>query len=462
MIRAAQYVRMSTDHQQYSTANQSTANHAYAASREIEIVCTYADEGKSGLTFERRDALRQLITDVQNGRADFAAILVYDVSRWGRYQDADESAYYEYICKRAGINVHYCSEQFENDGSPFSAIVKAVKRTMAAEYSRELSAKVFAGKSRLIELGFRQGGPPGYGIRRMLVDQNGGAKGILARAERKSIATDRVILVPGPTNEIAIVRWIFSTFVHNRETETQIATSLNERRVPTYYGRSWYPRAVRQILRDEKYIGNNVWNRQSFKLQKVRTRNSPEMWLRADGVFQAIVDRSLFEAAQEIFRTRTRRYGPRRRYSDVELLRALRRLLRRCGYLSSHMIDKNGPQTAGAFRARFGTLKRAYHLAGFDADAYRKQRRMRPAGPSALSDAEMLAKLSALLRKRGQLTQILIEKTKSIPSPNAYAYRFGSLSEAYRLIGYAAKPGRRPAKATADDTKNCFPDNKAH
>ncbi|MEO6246527.1 MAG: hypothetical protein ABIQ12_13930 [Opitutaceae bacterium] len=27
----------------------------------------------------------------------------YDVSRWGRFQDADESGYYEYICKRAGI-----------------------------------------------------------------------------------------------------------------------------------------------------------------------------------------------------------------------------------------------------------------------------------------------------------------------------------------------------------------------
>ena len=102
--------------------------------------------------------LKQLIDDVQTGNADFTTILVYDVSRWGRFQDADESAYYEYICKRAGISVHYCAEQFENDGSPVSTIVKGVKRAMAGEYSRELSAKVFAGQCRLIELGFRQGG----------------------------------------------------------------------------------------------------------------------------------------------------------------------------------------------------------------------------------------------------------------------------------------------------------------
>ena len=136
----------------------------YAAQRGMEIVRTYADEGKSGLSLDGRDALKQLIEDVENRTADFSTILVYDVSRWGRFQDADESAYYEYICKRAGISVQYCAEQFENDGSPVSTIVKGVKRAMAGEYSRELSVKVFTGQCRLIELGYRQGGPPGYGL----------------------------------------------------------------------------------------------------------------------------------------------------------------------------------------------------------------------------------------------------------------------------------------------------------
>jgi DNA invertase Pin-like site-specific DNA recombinase len=93
-------------------------------------------------------------------------VLVYDVSRWGRFQDVDESAYYEYICKRANVSIHYCAEQFENDGSLSSSLLKTIKRTMAGEYSRELSVKVFAGQCRLIERGFRQGGPAGYGLRR--------------------------------------------------------------------------------------------------------------------------------------------------------------------------------------------------------------------------------------------------------------------------------------------------------
>src|SRR5271163_2034282 len=210
---AAVYVRMSTEHQQYSTSNQMDVIREYAKRRELGIVKEYSDEGKSGLNIRGRDSLAQMIRDVQEGKAHFSSILVYDVSRWGRFQDADESAYYEYICRRAGVSVHYCAEQFENDGSPVSTIVKGVKRTMAGEYSRELSAKVFKGQCKLVELGFRQGGPAGYGLRRMLVDQAGAQKGLLTRGQHKSIQTDRIVLVPGPPEELDTVRWIYKAFI---------------------------------------------------------------------------------------------------------------------------------------------------------------------------------------------------------------------------------------------------------
>src|SRR5262245_46555735 len=98
---------MSTDHQRYSTANQSDAIARYAERRGYRIVAAYADEGKSGLKLDGRAALRSLIFDAESGDCAFEAVLVYDVSRWGRFQDADESAYYEHICKRAGISVRY-------------------------------------------------------------------------------------------------------------------------------------------------------------------------------------------------------------------------------------------------------------------------------------------------------------------------------------------------------------------
>ena len=361
--RAAEYVRMSTDHQKYSTENQSDAIAQYAARRGLTIVRTYADEGKSGLGLGGRDALKQLIADVQNGIADFKTILVYDVSRWGRFQDADESAYYEYICKRAGISVQYCAEQFENDGSPVSTIVKGVKRAMAGEYSRELSVKVFAGQCRLIELGYRQGGPAGFGLRRRLIDQDGEMKGDLAQGEHKSIQTDRVVLVPGPSEEQETVRWIYRSFVEASKSESEIAELLNGRSIRTDLGRQWTRGTVHQILINEKYIGNNVWNRASFKLKRKRVRNNRDMWIRADGAFEPIVQRELFDAAQAIICQRSYRF------SNEQMLDILRRLLEAHGYLSGLIIDEfdSGPSST-AYSSRFGSLLRAYELVGFTPD----------------------------------------------------------------------------------------------
>src|ERR1700733_7584335 len=95
--RAAMYVRMSTEHQQYSTENQADAIGKYAGRNNLSIVKKFVDYGKSGLRLSSRLALLQLLHEVESGTAEFKVILVYDVSRWGRFQDADESAYYEYI-----------------------------------------------------------------------------------------------------------------------------------------------------------------------------------------------------------------------------------------------------------------------------------------------------------------------------------------------------------------------------
>lgn len=359
-LRAAEYVRMSTEHQQCSTENQRDRIREYAVQRRIEIVRTYADEGKSGLRLDGRQALQQLTHDVENHVADFQVILVYDVSRWGRFQDADESAYYEYICRRAGIQVAYCAEQFENDGSPVSTIVKGVKRPMAGEYSRELYTKVFAGQCRLIELGFRQGGPAGYGIQRVLVDQHGLMKGDLRRGEHKCLQTDRVTLMPGPQSEIRIVNLIYNWFIDESLNEYEIAARLNGMRVRTDLDREWTRTTVREVLTNEKYIGNNVYNRVSFKLKKTRVINPPEMWIRKDGAFQSIVPAETFYTAQGIMRARARRY------SCEELIERLRNLYRSRGFLSGVVIDETeGMPSSSVYAYRFGSLIPAYQTVGF-------------------------------------------------------------------------------------------------
>ena len=430
-IRAAQYVRMSTDRQEYSIENQSVANHAYAARHGMEIVRTYADEGKSGVTFARRDSLKLLIGDVQTGNADFAAILVYDVSRWGRFQDADESGYYEYVCKRAGIAIHYCAEQFENDGTPFAAIVKAIKRAMAAEYSRELSVKSFVGQARLVRLGFRAGAAPGYGLRRLLVDKAGRAKCVLAPGQRKSLQDDRVTLILGPSKELRIVHWIFSTFVNDGKSEGQIAKILNDKGIGSGLPRPWTPARVRWLLRNENYVGNILWNRTSVKLGKKKVYNPPEMWFRAKTSFAPVIDVSQFEAAQDVFRKRLIRP------SKEDMLEALRQLYCKYGFLDTWLVidSKEVPSTT-AIHKHFGGLRQVYKLIGSKGP---------PGATYGLSDDELLARLRRLLRKRGRLTEEIINQSNGLPHSDAYRRRFGSLPQAYRLIGYKAKPNSHQA-----------------
>jgi DNA invertase Pin-like site-specific DNA recombinase len=248
LVPAALYLRMSTEHQQYSLENQSMAIRKYADSRGFEVVQTYSDAARSGLVLKRRAGLRQLLQDVVAGSAPYRVILVYDVSRWGRFQDTDESAHYEFLCKSAGIPVHYCAETFANDGSLPSLIMKALKRTMAGEYSRELGVKVLAGQKRLAGLGFKQGGMPGYGLRRLLISNEGHPKQPLAYGERKSLATDRVILIPGSAHEVQVVRDIYRMLISDGMSIYAIAGELNRRAIGYHGGSRWTHYTVADVL----------------------------------------------------------------------------------------------------------------------------------------------------------------------------------------------------------------------
>ena len=156
---------------------------------------------------------------------------------------------------------------------------------------------------------------------------------------------------------------MYRAFAKDGKPEREIANILNERRILTDLGRQWTRGTVHQVLINEKYIGNNVWNRGSFKLKKKRVRNSPEMWVRAQGAFEPIVDRSLFEAAQAIIKERSHKL------SNEEMLEALQQLLQDRGYLSGLIIDETERlPSSSAYQSRFGSLIRAYALVGFTPD----------------------------------------------------------------------------------------------
>jgi len=232
---------------------------------------------------------------------------------------------------------------------------------MAGEYSRELSSKVFQGACRLIQLGYKQGGTAGFGLRRMLIDQNGQKKAVLKMGEQKSLQTDRVVLVRGPDEEVKSVQWIYQAFTTEGKLESEIAALLNTQGVVTDFRRAWTRGTVHQVLTNEKYIGNNVYHRTSFKLKRQHVVNSPEKWIRADGVFEGVIEPELF------FKTREIILGRSQKFTNEEMLNKLRDLLNQHGRISGIMIDEREDlPSSAAFRHRFGSLVSAYRLIGYD------------------------------------------------------------------------------------------------
>jgi DNA invertase Pin-like site-specific DNA recombinase len=360
LVPAAAYVRMSTEHQRYSADNQMDEINRYAAQRGYDVVRVYADLGKSGLTLEGRVGLQQLLADVATGATPYRALLVYDVSRWGRFQDPDEAAACELSCKHAGLAVHYCAEPFENDGSITSSIVKALKRVMAGEYSRELSEKTFRGQAGMVRRGFRPGGRAGYGFRRRLIDADGATKRLLETGEQKAIRSERIALALGPKDEVRAVRRVYRLFLEGGKSELEIARLLAADGTTPGDCPAWTKALVREILTNEKYIGNAVWGRWTKKLKGKLVRANPDHWVRREGSIPRIVSTRQFRRAQAIFEAR------KIHLTDEDVLERLRDLLAEKGYLSSALINQAGDGlSCGVVRYRFKSTRRLYAALGY-------------------------------------------------------------------------------------------------
>ena len=134
----AGYLRSATEPDDESIRVQLEAVVRYARERNFQLIRIYCDECRSGLRIDDRPGLQQLFRDIENGAGDFDAVLLFDPSRWGRFVDPHGLVTDEFARRRAGMEIHYCADQLRHDGRPVASIVKAIKRTMAREYDREL------------------------------------------------------------------------------------------------------------------------------------------------------------------------------------------------------------------------------------------------------------------------------------------------------------------------------------
>jgi DNA invertase Pin-like site-specific DNA recombinase len=352
---AAQYIRMSTDKQDLSPAVQKAAIAVYAAERGLEVTATYEDAGRSGMRMENRPALRQLLRDVTNKPA-YSTILVYDVSRWGRFQDVDESAYHEYHCRRNGVAVHYVAEGFAQNTAPMTALLKSLKRVMAAEYSRELGVKCRAGQERALQLGFQMGRLPALGFRRVSVSRDGTARVPIVNGQRKIAATDRVAWVLGPAAEVALVRRIFNLYASAFYTADDLVRLANAEGWRDAAGNPFTAAKFYRLLHNEAVIGTFVWGG-TYRRGPLNPPKGPTS--RAVGCVPRIVDDETWARVQE-------RLQYPKGSSPHAALDGLRQALQKTPFLPREQLRNLGLMNSTAYSRHFGSWAEALRSAGAD------------------------------------------------------------------------------------------------
>lgn len=353
---AAQYIRMSSDGQDLSPEMQMSAIEQYARRRGMAVVQTYFDSGRSGLTIEKRPQMRKLLQDVVDPHCAFSTILVYDVSRWGRFQDTDASAYYEYHCRLHGVDVRYVQEPYTDVDSPLSSLLKGYKRAMAADFSRELAVKVRAGQKAALDCGYHLGTLPALGIARVAVSKGDGTLRPLGRGEHKSAQREHVQWVLGPERELVQVRRIFHLYANTELSVVELADILQQEGIAGADGAKITPWVLYSLLRCEAMVGNFVWGRADSK--KRRSEDDPR-FRRVEGCLQPIVDQATFDEVQRKLADRGRH-----RYAKVDLLASLKQALERHPRLDAKDLRKVGLACRGTYVKAFGSVKAAWAAAG--------------------------------------------------------------------------------------------------
>jgi DNA invertase Pin-like site-specific DNA recombinase len=445
-FRGVAYYRHSArDRQENSVAIQQELVQKWAKDNGVDIIHEFSDRGKSGLTAQGRDEFNNMMDNWVKQRKDFDFVLCLDVSRWGRFQDIDLSATYSAECKKHGKQVIYTTLGMPRPDDPLYPVYVQFERFRAAQYSKELSAKVFHGCVKIAQQGYWAGGKAPYGFDRMLLDESRHRLHVLTHGQKKSIQNQRVTLALGPAAEVATVRRIFEEFIDAGRTMQEIADRLNAEGSRSAMGGLWNIEKIRRILTNIMYAGTLVYNKTTSKLKTPTRRNPLEQWVRTAGAVDPLVDQVIFDRAQAIIAKAALRFAPE------TLLQHLERLHREHGFIHPTLLkaDELAP-SASTYASRFRSLDAAY------------QQLFRPAA------GEIRARVEALLREaveqvdsyddflvvNGKFT-VLIQP--SVPVPHGYSQYWYfrpdlrsevditlgvpvSSSEGPQILGYVALP----------------------
>ncbi len=317
MKRAVGYVRCSTDEQgATSIPQQKLEIEQWAEKNEYAMIRWFVDEGKSGTSFERRPAFKELIRVVES-RPDFDYIIAYDESRWGRALNPRESNYWKMHFEKRTVKVRMVHSSSNNGDDIGSYVVEVVESAEASEYSKKLSRAIRRGMLSHQQGKYSRGGTAPYGYKRIAIDLQTGDRREMRDGLRSVPKQEKVVWEFGPQAEVAIVRRIFQLKADGRGF-VSIADTLNGEHIPCpkrcrwrNLDQKWSGSTVRTIVENPVYVGTRVYNRRSYSKfvarergvespttrEKPKINNSESEWITVPDAHPAIITKELFQSA---------------------------------------------------------------------------------------------------------------------------------------------------------------------
>lgn len=319
------YFRCSTDMQERSIPDQRKAMQQVLDEHDLEIVECFEDEGVSGVDpVEKRPGFSDMLARAKMGvhkRQDIALILCYDISRWGRFRDPLDSIAYMQELKRAGLPVYFTDDKYisfaADTRQSANAILTVLGSMEATGYSQERSKLVHRGKKSIASDGYWTGGMAPYGMVRVIVDEKGEPIQVLELGERKVLQSNRVLLAPGPKEQVKAVQMMFDLRADGWGYGS-IAKHLNKLGIPAAKNDHWKAPSVYRILKNPVYSGDMVYGRRNVsKFNDMDGKliwNQEKDWVRVVDAWDAIIDRDTWEKVQKSFGGTSRRFGRSEEY----------------------------------------------------------------------------------------------------------------------------------------------------
>ncbi|WP_052953958.1 recombinase family protein [Clostridium sp. C8] len=274
-MRVVAYARYSSDNQrEESIYAQLRAIKDYAKQNNMIIVKTYADRAMSG-TKDNRPDFMQMIMDSRKGIFD--AVIVHKLNRFSR--NKYDAAKYKHKLQRNNVKLLSVLEKL--DDSPESGIMESLLVGMAEYESKKLAREVMKGSLENARTCRHNGGLPPLGYR---VDSR-----------------TQLYIINEETSPI--IRLIYDSYI-NGKGYNYIANELNKKGLKTAKGNKLTVSTVKDILKNEKYIGTYTYNKAEAKNVDGK-RNShkskiEDQIIKIEGGMPAIIDKKDFEEVKRI------------------------------------------------------------------------------------------------------------------------------------------------------------------